>query len=110
MAGEIDLNKLLASMSPELLDGEYVFCSFQNAQYGDLPELEPFASCIEAEGLTLVIPRARADNKGLGYNSTYKRHNLKSAFEPRRCWLDCSRRRKTDRLRNKRKRDCGVFS
>jgi len=77
MAGEIDLNKLLASMSPELLDGEYVFCSFQNAQYGDLPELEPFASCIEAEGLTLVIPRPRADKKGLGYDSTYRGITLK---------------------------------
>ena len=56
MTGERDLYKLLASMSPILMDGEYVFCSFQNAQYGDRPELEPFASCIEPEGLTLIVP------------------------------------------------------
>ena len=48
MAGEKDLSKLLASMSPVLHEGEYVFCSFPNTQYGARPELEPFAACIES--------------------------------------------------------------
>ncbi len=72
MAGERDLKKLLASMSPVLIDGEYVFCSFQNAQYGYRPELEPFASCIEPEGLSLIVPRLRADANGLGYETVFR--------------------------------------
>jgi hypothetical protein len=72
VTGETDLEKLLASMSPILMDGEYVFCSFQNAQYGDRPELGPFASCIEPEGLTLIVPRPRADANGLGYETVFK--------------------------------------
>jgi len=72
MTGERDIEKLLATMSPILMDGEYVFCSFQNARYGDRPELEPFASCIEPEGLTLIVPRPRADASGLGYESVFR--------------------------------------
>ena len=72
MTGETDLEKLLASMSPVLMDGEYVFCNFRNAQYGDRPELEPFASCIEPEGLSLIVPRSRADANGLDYETVFR--------------------------------------
>ena len=72
MTGETDLEKLLASMSPVLMDGEYVFCNFRNAQYGDRPELEPFASCIEPEGLSLIVPRPRADANGLDYETVFR--------------------------------------
>ncbi len=72
MAGEKDLEKLLGSMSPELLDGEYVFCTFQNAQYGDYSELEPIAGVKEAEGLTLIIPRILADKNQISYESVFK--------------------------------------
>lgn len=72
MTGETNLANLLASMSPVLMDGEYVFCSFENARYGDRPELQPFASCIEPEGLTLIIPRSRADAHELGYESVFR--------------------------------------
>ena len=72
MTGERNLEKLLASMSPVLMHGDYVFCSFQNAQYGDRPELKPFASCIEPEGLTLIVPRSRADANGLSYESVFR--------------------------------------
>lgn len=72
MTGEQDLDKLLASMSPQLMQGEYVFCTFQNARYGDHPELEPLAAIRESEGLTLVIPKFKADEKGLRYDSVFK--------------------------------------
>ena len=72
MTGERDIKKLLVSMSPILMDGEYIFYSFPNAQYGDRPELEPFASCIEPEGLTLIVPRPRADANGLNYESVFR--------------------------------------
>ncbi len=72
MTGEKGLDKLLASMSPELMDGEYVFCTFQNAQYGDYSDLEPIAAISELEGLTLIIPKSKADEKSFSYESVFK--------------------------------------
>ena len=72
MTGENDLEKLLASMSPELSDGEYVFCTFQNARYGDYAELEPIASVEETEGLTLIVPKHKADENNLTYESVFR--------------------------------------
>ena len=63
MTGERDLEKLIASMSPVLMEGEYVFCTFQDAQYGDYLDLEPIVTIKEAEGLTLVVPKYKADDK-----------------------------------------------
>lgn len=72
MTSEKNLEKLLAEMSPRLIDGEYVFCSLENGRYGDHAELFPLASFVEDEGLTLVIPRAKADEHGLGYESVFR--------------------------------------
>ena len=72
MSGETDLEKLLASMSPTLNDGEYVFCCFEHARYGDHSEMEPIAAFSEGEGLTLVIPKSKADSLGLSYESAFK--------------------------------------
>ncbi|MGI9288808.1 MAG: ACT domain-containing protein [Pseudomonadales bacterium] len=77
MTGENVLSKLLASMSPILLDEEYVFCSFQNSRYGDHPELEPFAACVEPEGLTLIIPKLKADRNGISYDSVFRAITLR---------------------------------
>jgi hypothetical protein len=72
MVGETNLDKLLAAVSPALMTGEFVFCSFENSRYGDHAELEPVAAVTESEGLTLVIPKAKADQHGLEYNSAFK--------------------------------------
>jgi hypothetical protein len=77
MSGEKNLENLLASMSPELTDEEYVFCTFHNARYGDYPEIEPIAAVSEDEGITLIVPKSRADEKGLSYDSVYKRITLR---------------------------------
>lgn len=60
MAGERDLDKLLASLSPRLMDDDFVFCTIKEATYGDFADLSPLASFSEDEGLTLVND-ARAD-------------------------------------------------
>ncbi len=65
MNGETDLGRLVAGMAPKLQPGQFVFLTFADAQYGDCAELEPVASCREDEGLTLVVPRARALAAGL---------------------------------------------
>ena len=63
-------------MSPELVDGEYVFCSFEDARYRDYSDLQPVAAISETEGLTLVIPKTRADDRNLSYQSVFKRITL----------------------------------
>ena len=75
--GEKDLARLLATLSPRLESGEYVFCSIGNARYGDYVDLEPVASITESEGLTLILPRAKADAAGLVYASVFARITLR---------------------------------
>ena len=77
MAGETDLNKLLASLAPKLMDGDYVFCTTPDAEYGDFAELSPLASFREAEGLTLVLTRENADQADINYESIFKGITLK---------------------------------
>ena len=77
MSGERDLEKLLASMSPSLIDGEFVFCSIKSARYGAQSDLEPIAAVTESEGLTLVIPKSKADEHELNYESVFRGITLK---------------------------------
>ncbi|MCP3867708.1 MAG: ACT domain-containing protein [Gammaproteobacteria bacterium] len=77
MTGEKNLGKLLATLSPMLIEGEFVFCSFENARYGDYAELEPIASVSESEGLTVVISRAQADQNNLNYTLVFRGISLK---------------------------------
>ena len=72
MTGESDLAQLLASMAPELLDDEFVFCTVGELAYADFADLSPLASFREREGLTLVLSRAAADRAGLGYPSVFR--------------------------------------
>ena len=62
MTAEKDLHTLLATMHPVLREGEYVYALW--------PHGKPLAGAIaaavrEAEGLTVVLPRAEADSLGL---------------------------------------------
>ncbi|MEU5010030.1 ACT domain-containing protein [Streptomyces sp. NPDC021749] len=66
MAGEKDLRKLLAGMSPQLNPGEYVFTV---APDGRIPAgVRPVVTVAEEEGLTLVLHRQDADRAGLAYD------------------------------------------
>jgi hypothetical protein len=65
MSGETDLEKMLRDMSPALNGGEYVFCSVDRQ---DLPAgWEAVGWFREKEGLTVILPRSRADALGLSY-------------------------------------------
>ena len=72
MNGETNLACLLKTMSPKLMDGEFVFLSFTNATYGDYAHLKPIASMLESEGLSLVVNKHLADQAGLSYQGVYK--------------------------------------
>lgn len=67
MNGISDLSRLLASLSPALSPETYVFLTRPAAVYGDGAELEPIASFVEREGLTLIVPKDRADRAGESY-------------------------------------------
>lgn len=71
MSGETNLDILLKSMSPHLNEDEFVFVSIENGRYGQLGELAPIAMFIEDEGMTLVVPKATADDNGFSYDSTF---------------------------------------
>lgn len=75
MSGITDLDELLRSMSPKLVEAEFVFCTV----YGvltDYVELNPVATFIEPEGLTLVLEKSAAENNGLSFEGSYRQITL----------------------------------
>ena len=70
--GERNLEILLKDMDPVLTDGEYVFLNFPDAAYGDHTKLEPIASFLEQEGLTLVVPKLLADEYQYAHDGVYR--------------------------------------
>ena len=72
MTGETELRQLLRSMSPVLLEHDYVFTSIRDARYGDYAETFPIASFAENEGLTLVVPKDTAEQSGLSYQRVFR--------------------------------------
>ncbi|MEX3773551.1 ACT domain-containing protein [Pseudomonas sp. MYb118] len=81
MAGETSLATLLRSMSPQLNDGEYVFCTLPD---GQLPHgLDVVGSFREQEGLTVILPRAHAQQAGLNFDyvAAWITLNVHSALE-----------------------------
>ena len=71
MSAITDLDLLLKSMSPKLLDGEYVFCCV-DGPLADYLHLEPMATFREQEGLTLVVPRDKAELGGLAFDGIFR--------------------------------------
>jgi len=62
MPGETNLQKLLAALDPELNPGEFVYCLVDSLEKA--LSLEPLCSFQEKEGVTLILPRAKADEMG----------------------------------------------
>ena len=67
MEGETDLGKLLAGLKPQLNPGEFVYCLLDSKEAA--ASLEPLCFFLEREGVTVILPRARADEMGLSYSS-----------------------------------------
>lgn len=63
-------------MRPELVAGDYVFCSFADAHYGDHAELEPIGAVMESEGLTLIVPKCLAEQHGIEITGTFNKITL----------------------------------
>ncbi|EGU4190288.1 ACT domain-containing protein [Vibrio parahaemolyticus] len=75
MSGITDLDELLRSMRPKLLQAEFVFCTVS----GSLEEyckLNPVATFLESEGLTLVLEKSVAEKAGLSFEGSYSQITL----------------------------------
>ncbi|ACN15234.1 conserved hypothetical protein [Desulforapulum autotrophicum HRM2] len=75
MAGITELDTLLNSMRPRLMDGEFVFCTVPGALSNYL-ELEPLATVQESEGVTLVLNKDSATKAGLVFEGVYRQITL----------------------------------
>ncbi|MFW1336602.1 ACT domain-containing protein [Vibrio parahaemolyticus] len=70
MSGITDLDELLRSMSPKLMESEFVFCTVSGV-LADYIDLNPVATFRESEGLTLVLEKSVAETAGLSVDGVY---------------------------------------
>lgn len=75
MAGIVELEDLLSSMEPALIDGEFVFCT-TSGELADFVELAPLATFQEAEGLTLLLEKSVADSANMVFEGVYRQITL----------------------------------
>jgi hypothetical protein len=75
MSAIIQLDELLKSMQPELLAPEFVFCTVSGT-LADYVTLNPVATFIEAEGLTLVLEKTVAQNAQLSFDGAFRQITL----------------------------------
>jgi len=75
MSGVFDLKELLRSMSPEIQEGVFVFCTFADNQF-DYRYLDPIALFCETEGLTLIISSETAAKENIPFEGTFKQITL----------------------------------
>jgi len=75
MTGIVEIDELLKSMSPEIKNGEYVFCTVDGS-YSDYAHLSPLACFVESEGLTLIVSAESAEKAKLAYESKFKQITL----------------------------------
>ena len=65
MSGITDLKLLLADMKPDLVEGEFVYCSVPSSSLADYIHMNPVGLFQEREGVTLILPVAAARQSGL---------------------------------------------
>ncbi|MDN3453063.1 MULTISPECIES: ACT domain-containing protein [unclassified Psychrobacter] len=75
MSGITDINELLGSMQPALIDELFVFCTV-NGQLAEYVNLAPIATFMETEGLTLVLTKDKANEAGLQYEGVFQEITL----------------------------------
>lgn len=70
MTAITDLDILLKSMSPELIEGDYVFCTVEGG-LANYVHLNPIATFREKEGLTLVLTKEVATKAQLSFDGVF---------------------------------------
>ena len=67
MTGEVDLQKLIKSMKPELNKGEYVYCLADSKEHA--AALDPLCYFLEKEGVTIILSKEKADTMSIPYST-----------------------------------------
>ena len=67
MSGESNLPRLLASLEPTLVEGEFVFATVEAGRRAALSGLTPVCEFTEREGISLILPRGQAEAAGLDF-------------------------------------------
>ncbi|UYI45917.1 ACT domain-containing protein [Vibrio natriegens] len=75
MVGITELDELLTSLRPKLVDSEFVFCTV-SGELRDYLALNPICTFMEAEGLTLVLEKSSALEAGLSFEGSFKQITL----------------------------------
>jgi len=75
MSGITELDELLKSMEPTLLLPEFVFCTVSGPLI-DYVALNPIATFVESEGLTLVLQKEVAQQAGLQFEGAFRQITL----------------------------------
>ncbi|MGK0272230.1 MAG: hypothetical protein ACI88H_002896 [Cocleimonas sp.] len=75
MSGIMEIDELLNTMSPAIQSGEYVFCNVSR-KLTEFVHLNPLATFIESEGLTLILSVKDADEAEIAYEGKYKQITL----------------------------------
>ena len=70
MTAITDLDILLNSMSPEFIEGDYVFCTVEGG-LAEYVHLNPMATFREKEGLTLVLTKEVATQAQLSFDGVF---------------------------------------
>ena len=65
MSGITELDLLLKTLEPTLLEGEFVYATVPHDRMSDCLALQPIGIFREAEGLTLILAKEKADAAGL---------------------------------------------
>lgn len=75
MAGITDLQQLLSSMQPHLVEEEFVFCTL-TGRVDEYLHWQPVATFCEQEGLSLVIRKQTALENHIEFENTYRQITL----------------------------------
>ncbi|KJG11922.1 transporter [Photobacterium iliopiscarium] len=75
MSGITELSELLASMKPILVESEFVFCTV-TGELKEYVDLQPKATFIEAEGLTLILEKKVAEKAQLAFSGSFRQITL----------------------------------
>ena len=71
MAGLSNLEQLLSALSPRLEEDDYVFCCVEGT-LEQWSRVNPIATMLEDEGLSLVLERSVAEGESLHYQGVFK--------------------------------------
>ena len=72
MSGKTNLKEILQSINPYLLDESFVFITSSKPIEELINSLNPKATFLEDEGITLVINQRDADEHAIEYDSVFK--------------------------------------